>query len=132
MTEKELENEIKKAKRFNYTVFAILIIGILLCAVWGIRYKYQHTFSTSKWTANPHERVKMVDDMLSKHDLTGKTEQEIIALLGEDSGKKISSAKDNSFVYYLGDERGLISIDSEWLIISFTDGLVSGYEIARD
>lgn len=132
MTDEELKKEIRKAKRFNYTVFTILIIGILLCTVWGIRYKYQHTFSTSKWIENPHERVNIVDDMLLKNDLIGKTKQEIIALLGEESGKKISSAKENSFAYYLGDERRLISIDSEWLIITFADGFVSDYEITTD
>ena len=35
-------------------------------------------------------------------------------------------------VYYLGDERGFISIDSEWLIIHFVDDVVNEYDIVID
>lgn len=30
----------------------------------------------------------------------------------------------NNIVYYLGDERGFISIDSEWLVIMFDNDVV--------
>ncbi|WP_280528568.1 hypothetical protein [Tissierella praeacuta] len=39
--------------------------------------------------------------------------------------------KENNFVYYLGDERGLISIASEWLIVKFSDGIVNKIQITK-
>ena len=35
-------------------------------------------------------------------------------------------------VYWLGPERGLISIDSEWLVIVFENGIVADYYITCD
>lgn len=104
----------------------MIVFLILFC-----RNRYQHTFSTGRWIEHPGERVKMVDDFLSKFNLVGLTESEVIALLGEQTQTEYFNKK-NRWVYYLGNERGWISIDSEWLILDFEEGVVSHIDIATD
>lgn len=73
----------------------------------------------------------MVDDLLSNNQLIGQSKKEVITLLGKDDGEYFKD--EDNFVYYLGNERGLISIDSEWLVITFDEGeKVSEYEILTD
>jgi len=38
----------------------------------------------------------------------------------------------NNFVYYVGDERGLASIDSEWPVIKFNNNVIIDIVIMRD
>ena len=75
---------------------------------------------------------KIVDDLLMRYDLIGMHESEIIALLGNHDNDYGYFSSENRFVYRLGMERGFISIDSEWLIIDFDDGVVVGYFITTD
>ncbi len=47
------EQDIIRAKRFNYAVFAIVLAGLLALGVWLIQY-ISHTFTPEKWqTATP-------------------------------------------------------------------------------
>ena len=131
MTEFEMKKQVQKAKRFNYTVLAIIMLMAIFVVVWTISQKYNHTFSTSKWIEYPNKRVEIVDDMLAENVLIGKTAEEIFTLLGQIKGNDYVQNK-NTIVYYLGDERGLISIDSEWLILTFKDGLVSNVSFKTD
>lgn len=57
----------------------------------------------------------MVDDLLVVHELRGRTRAELVALIGEPP--PTDYLKDFDLVYWLGPERGLIGIDSEWLVI---------------
>lgn len=110
-----------------------IIVGIFLLTIviFGVKYKYEHTFSTDRWIKYPRERVKMVDDMLGKYKLIGQTKEEIVELLGIETNRAYFKEV-NNFVYYLGDERGLISIDSEWLIITFDNDIAVEVKIERD
>ena len=108
-------------------VFAILSAVVV---VYSSRYTYKHTFSKEKWLESD-ERVYMVDDMMRKHELLGMTKGEVISLLGSETEGAYFKESDN-FVYWLGMERGLISIDSEWLVIVFENGVVSDRYITRD
>ncbi|RHW42783.1 hypothetical protein D1B31_04175 [Neobacillus notoginsengisoli] len=88
-------------------------------------------FNRDRWLNEPGERVEMVDSLLSEVRLKGMSKAEIIDLLGE-QGEEAYLESDN-LVYYLGDERGFISIDSEWLIIRFDNhDRVTDYEIKTD
>ena len=98
----------------------------------GFFYQSSHTFTTEKWERNPEERTRIVDDLLSNHELVGMTEEEIVSLLGSDNNDYGYFNEPNRYVYYLGTERGLISIDSEWLILDFTDGTVTDCYITMD
>lgn len=124
--------EIKRIKRKNYIVFGIFVGLILAIIIAGIVYQYQHSFSTAKWERNPDERTKIVDDLLGDYDLIGMRESDIIDLLGNDNNDYGYFNEKDRFVYYLGPERGLISIDSEWLILDFADGVVVNCYITTD
>jgi hypothetical protein len=56
----------------------------------------------------------MVDDLLRKYQFSGMARQEVTNIIGEPD--KTEYFKDWDMVYWLGPERGFISIDSEWLV----------------
>jgi hypothetical protein len=131
MDEREMYKRMKKAKRINYIAFCTVLVlaSALLIAV--LLYKYQHSFTTEKWLNKPEARGCIVDDMLSKHDLLGMTKEQIESLLGDETDPAYFKTN-NNLVYYLGPERGLISIDSEWLIITFENDVVCEYDFTTD
>lgn len=124
--------EIKRIKRKNYIVFGIFAGLILAIIIAGIVYQYQHSFSTAKWERNPDERTKIVDDLLEDYELVGMRESDVVDLLGSDNSDYGYFNEKERFVYYMGPERGLISIDSEWLILDFADGVVVDCYITTD
>lgn len=60
-------------------------------------------------------RIRMVDDLLRRHSFKGMTREQVIAIIGEPD--KTEYFKNWDMVYWLGPERGFISIDSEWLVL---------------
>lgn len=73
----------------------------------------------------------MADDLVKKRKLIGLSRPEVVALLGEPS--KTEYFKEFDLVYYLGPERGFISIDSEWLVLKLGhDGRVEVAKVAHD
>ena len=110
-------------------MFAAVVLAIIIA---GVVYYHTHTFSKSKWLNDPEGRTAIVDDLLAKHEFAGMTEEEVAALLGEPNNDYGYFNADDRYVYYMGPERGLISIDSEWLILDFTDGVVSNSYITTD
>lgn len=128
-----MENEVKRAKRRIIIAFSVLIAVLLIIAAAFCVYRYQHTFSQEKWLADADERYKLVDSMLEKHPLIGMSEADVIALLGNEDGDGPASFKlsrehfppESTLVYHLGVEY----IDSMWLIISISDGIVTEYLI---
>ena len=108
-------------------VFCVIVIALI---VFMGMYKYQHTFTTEKWTDAGHDRTKLVDDLLEKHNLIGMSESEVIALLGaEDSDRssfkisRVDFPPETTLVYYLG----VGYMDDMWLIVSLQDGVVYEY-----
>ncbi len=76
-------------------------------------------------------RLKMADSLIKRRLLDGKTRTEIIRLLGNPT--ETSYFQDWHLIYWLGPERGFISIDSEWLVIRFgPDDKVTEYQLIRD
>lgn len=128
----DVERELRKAKRINDIAVGMFAAVVLAIIIAGIVYYHTHTFSTSKWLNDPERRTAIVDDLLAKHEFAGMTEEEVAALLGEPNNDYGYFNADNRYVYYMGPERGLISIDSEWLILDFTDGVVSNSYITTD
>jgi hypothetical protein len=79
----------------------------------------------------PYLRSCMVDDLLAQNLLTQKTKAEVIALLGEPEPQQ--GFFDYDLVYVLGPERSFISIDYEWLLITFdSQGRVSDVQWMTD
>lgn len=75
-------------------------------------------------------RLRMVNDLLKKHPLVGMSKIQVNKLLG--IPKQTGYFRGYDYVYWLGPERGFISIDSEWLGIKFKDNNVIEARILRD
>lgn len=117
-------------KGIIYKYRILLIIGIVILFFFGANI-VKHTFSSESWQKHPEKRINMVDDLLAKYQLKGMSKEEIISLLGESTDTEYFKTESN-MVYYLGPERGLISIDSEWLVLEMQDNHVTEVNILRD
>lgn len=100
----------------------VIAVAIVICVFAGI-YLYTNSlgYLLSEWHENENDRIRTGYKLVEKAELIGKTEDEIVALLGEDSerrGFKIGNAdysEQDVLVYYLGAD----ILDSLWLIIIF-------------
>lgn len=73
----------------------------------------------------------MVDDLISSRLLDHRSRSEVEKLLGAVPPEHYF--KEYDLVYWLGQERDFMSIDSEWLVIKLDkNGIVSEYRLARD
>lgn len=106
-----------------------LVFGGLL--LWFVFYLTPESFDQGKWLSKPEKRGEIVDDLIANTDFKRMTKKEIIKLLGEP--ENLYFKEPNNIVYYLGNERGLISIDSEWLVFWFDEEeKVFNYELKVD
>ena len=135
---------IPKWLRSRFTVAA----GLLLLAVGALRAfdnysgpmsrcRGHRTFTKAAWQDSVQVygdlalRGCMVDDLLSRRRLRGIRRDEVVALLGEP--RPTAYFTDYDLVYWLGPERGLVSIDSEWLVLRLDgSGRVSDYRLVTD
>jgi hypothetical protein len=114
---------------------AVLYIAVMMCMVFGpvlADYSQRGQFDSASWKAaawktavgrHSHARLRMVDDLLHRYNLVGMSRAKIVDLLGEPSSNE-SKQTSSEYIYYLGPERGFISIDDEWLDIKFQGDLV--------
>jgi len=125
------ENQQKRNRKRIVLTLLGSIPPVYSAVLLGIN-EYESHFTVERWLTNERERVYMVDDLLREYPLTGMTKDEVTALLGPPTETNYFQADDN-LVYYLGDERGLISIDSEWLVIRLDGGgNVIEYQVLTD
>ena len=109
-------------------LFALVLGG---CSLSGER------FDSEQWKAGAAERNTvgtrwtMVKDLQRRHSLVGMSRPEVLDLLGDsDSTSKFA---DYDFVYWLGAERGFVSIDSEWLVLRLDSaGTVAEARVVTD
>ena len=86
----------------------------------------ERRFDTAVWQSRTQTftaaapRGCMVDDLLRRHELVGAPRAVVVRLLGEPDST--DSFREYDLVYWLGPERGLISIDSEWLVMRLDSG----------
>ncbi len=99
-------------------------------------YIHRKPFNAVQWkderfvnSRNPI-KIRMVDDLLNKKKLIGMSKSEINELLG--MPPKTAYFSNYDYVYWLGPERGLISIDSEWLAIKFENDKAIEAKIVTD
>jgi hypothetical protein len=122
----------KKKKRWFVLAVAILA-AVLLIVIFRIYYPGQ-AFDPIIWQNKAQvekgTRLGMADRLVAQGTLLGKTRVEIVELLGEPPPTEYFRNWD--LVYWLGPERGFISIDSEWLVFRFTDDHCCEYRIVRD
>jgi hypothetical protein len=113
------------------------VVGWLLVAPSVDVALHRRSFDSVAWRTNDQAdvmwpaRLAMVDDLLARHELRGMSRESVAALLG--SRDETPYFRDWDAVYWLGPERGLFRIDSEWLVLRFgSDGRVREYQIVRD
>ncbi len=77
-------------------------------------------------------RLRMADGLIESGVLMGKTRAQIDAMLGPQTDTPYFRPR-YDFVYWLGAERGYMSIDSEWLVLRIgATGGVAEARIVRD
>ena len=78
-----------------------------------------------------YKRHRMADWLVMTDALIGLRRDEVLAKLGTPTPTDKFSNYD--LVYHLGDERGFISIDSEWLVLRLSaSGAIAEAEVLRD
>jgi hypothetical protein len=110
-----------------------LVVAVTAAGAWMTGYLPVRLFSEARWKdpARRDQRVTMVSALLLIHRLEGRTRGEVVELLGEPTDTDYFA--DWDLVYWLGDERGLFGIDSEWLVIRLgPDGRVSEHDVLTD
>ena len=125
-------DEIRRLKRTNYLALAVVVAFAAACVLGLLALRERHCFSREKWLQDLENRTRIVDDLLANHELVGMTEEEILALLGDCDNESGYFQQQDRLVYWLGPERGLMSIDSEWLILDFAGEVVTGWFITTD
>lgn len=110
----------------------VTLIPLIVCTVQLSVNEYTSKFNQNRWLNHADKRVHMVDDLLQKYKLIGKSNEEITQLLGAPTETR-SGEEGVITLYYLGAERGFIPIDSEQLILQFDrDGKVMEYTVHKD
>lgn len=79
------------------TIIAVITVGVIFVG----SVLYISEFSQQKWDNNSLLRIHMIDDLEQEHKIIGKTEQEIIDLLGEPAC--IYDTNQIIYEYYVGD-----------------------------
>lgn len=130
MNKEEYRKAALRTRRSNVIIFAVFTCLLLVVVFAFCALKSQRTFSKSKWDTGRENRYKIVGDMLGKYQLIGMSESDIIQMLGEEDSNQTSFKigkkyfpPDTTLVYYLGVDY----IDTEWLIFSINDGIVTEY-----
>lgn len=119
-----------------------IFIGLFLFSPVVDDHIHRQEFNSETWQNQEHinentmwpPRLCMVDNLIASHKLDGLTDRQVVELLGPPHDKSFPfESKKCDIHYYLGPERGLFRIDSEWLFISFDeDGKVARYWLYRD
>jgi hypothetical protein len=116
-------------------VAAATITGVVLAYYFHTGWLPVRSFDPAAWRGverdDDEARLQMIGSLLRSGRLRGLTRSEVVALLGSPDGGGYFGHYD--LVYRLGPERGIIRIDSEWLVVRLgRDGRVSEYRLARD
>jgi len=111
------------------------VLGVLFGTPIVKDYASRTAFDSSRWKAENRRgaegvRVRMVDDLLRRRRLVGMKRAELESLLG--SPPPTPYFRDYDYVYWLGPERGLFSIDSEWLVVRCAGDVVVSAEVVTD
>ena len=117
---------------------AAVFTGLVVLGPTFDSYRHQLSFDAEAWRAGLRDdgvmwptRLRMADDLVRAKRLSGLSRPEVERLLG--TPDTTAKFRNWDLVYHLGPERGLIRIDSEWLVVRLTpDQRVSEYRLVRD
>ncbi|MBV1857517.1 MAG: outer membrane protein assembly factor BamE, partial [Nannocystaceae bacterium] len=109
----------------------LLAMGLILGLVTVRTLFPGRAFDAVAWQADADDRGPMADRLVARGSLAGLTRGQVVDLLGEPPDTDYF--RDWDLVYHLGMERGLFSIDSEWLLLKLgPDGHVAEVRINTD
>jgi len=121
----------QRPRRIRTRIYGTMaVVAALLLGYWWFS---DSRFDSAAWksvSGNDASKLTMVDDLLAQYQLVGMERAEIDELLGVAPDTPYFA--DFDYVYWLGPERGFISIDSEWLCIDFTNDVVVDARLMRD
>jgi len=116
---------------------SLLSVGALVFQPVADQYTHEEPFESAAWRRNDRSdafwpaRLAMVDDVLERGILRGASRDSVERLLGPRD--KTEYFRDWDLVYWLGPERDMFGIDSEWLVVRFgADGRVRDARILTD
>jgi hypothetical protein len=125
-------------RKVALAAFAAISLG--LCGICVLDFAYGPTlFDRKIWlesgeraVSGDSPRLRMADGLVDSGRLIGMTPDQVAAT----PGPQIETSyfrPEYAYVYRLGDERGLFSIDSEWLVLKADpDGTVTEARIVTD
>jgi|SRR5690625_1353384 len=129
LVKKDKSNNVKISKNKTMLITTISIVFPIICLFMMGLNEHRMQFTVEKWLTNSQDRSYMVEDFLNHYELVEMNKDEVINLLGRPS--KVDD--EGNISYFLGDEKGLIPIDDQMLVICFNNNkLVTGYEIITD
>ena len=126
----------------------ILVIAITTVLIFKYQVFYKNSYDSGshnmetkldieKWGNNaliyqkPYIRLNMIDDVVKNHISKGLDKEEVIKILGKPTDTPYFREYD--LVYWLGEEKSFISIDSSWLVIELNNkNKISGYKLVTD
>ena len=118
-------------RRYKIILAIVIIAAIVVWRVWFPGREFHRGAWDADFKVRHGVRQKMADRLIARHTLQSKTRVEVVDLLGEPDSSGYFREWD--LVYWLGDERGFISIDSEWLVLRLGfDGRVAEYRLVTD
>ena len=118
-------------------IVAAVILAVVTAYRFETGYLSLRSFDANAWrnvqTVHDERRLHMVDALMRGRQLDRLKRAQVLKLLGPPETKTNMGESESDLVYWLGPERGLIRIDSEWLVIGFgPDDRVSRYRVTRD
>jgi hypothetical protein len=122
----------------GFVTACVSVAGFVLLKPRAEAYLHSAKFDSAAWKARSMDegvmwptRLRMADDLFGRILRNGVLRAQVEELLGPPDRTSYFQSWD--LVYQLGPERGLIRIDSEWLVFKLDPGgRVGEYRIVRD
>ncbi|HQY87429.1 MAG TPA: hypothetical protein PK402_02145 [Tepidisphaeraceae bacterium] len=121
-----------RGQRVFVILFFGMIVGAMICGfIWSVRdarARRPISFESAVWKSTPYganratTRIRMVEDFIKTHDLTGKSRAEVVALLGEPEKTDILGCE----MAYLLDRE----VETAWLTVDLEDDQVIECRVA--
>ncbi len=106
----------------------LLYVGIILLCIARIEYYPRQDFNRDLWDSDIEERYTMSKSIIDSDLLIGKSEEEVIEILGD----KYLTYEENIMSYNLGYLPGVFVIEPDVLAICFEDSTVVEVEQHRN
>jgi hypothetical protein len=119
------------------TLLFVLYVAYVIHAMTSLETPYTDKdplpFTREAWLSGAHDwhgsRFLMIEDLTSKHPLIGMTRTQVLDLLGPMQAGDYPGFGD---CYYLGPEDHPFGVDNAWLVLTFENDVLQGWQLATD